>query len=159
MILSRYLGADTIYIAIQYCDFIAIRYIKHIAHHMSAAEGQERAMRKQVFIRHGNKCWKQIGSLFKNMKFWCRYTQLTPKIYCSIVQTIRYSVKNNIPKCNCSDSPPSLPGIMIVFRRSWYVFKLVMSLVGFRFHYGTVETAIMFALVAPLLRHYQSCYR
>ena len=35
--------------------FIVIRSSKHAAHHISAAEGQERAMRKRVLIRHGNK--------------------------------------------------------------------------------------------------------
>jgi hypothetical protein len=33
-----------------YCDSIVIRCSKHVA-----AEGQERAMRKQVLISHGNK--------------------------------------------------------------------------------------------------------
>jgi hypothetical protein len=36
-----YLNGNSICIAIQYCDFIAIPWSKPIAHHMSAAEGQE----------------------------------------------------------------------------------------------------------------------
>ena len=32
---------DSICIEIRYCDFTVIQCSKHIAHHMSAAEGQE----------------------------------------------------------------------------------------------------------------------
>jgi hypothetical protein len=42
-------------VSIRYCDFIATQCSKHIAYPMSAAEGQDRAMRKYVLISHGNK--------------------------------------------------------------------------------------------------------
>lgn len=39
---------------------------------MSAADGQERAIRKKDLICHGNKSAENVGSLFnmKNEKFW-----------------------------------------------------------------------------------------
>ena len=48
---------DSICIAIQYCNFIAIWCSKHIAYYISAADRREN-MRKWVLISHGNKCWK-----------------------------------------------------------------------------------------------------
>ena len=45
---------DSVGIAIRYRNFIAIWHFKHIAHYMSAAERQERAMRKLVLISQGN---------------------------------------------------------------------------------------------------------
>ena len=46
---------DSICIAIRFCDFFfAIQCSKHITPHMSAATRQEKAMRKDVLISHGN---------------------------------------------------------------------------------------------------------
>ena len=96
---------NSICIAIQYCDFNAIPWSKRIVRHMSAAEGQERAMTKPVFINHGNKSAKNKLAPFlkrrwrtsyegKILEFWCRYNRLEQKLYCDIAKTIRYDISS-----------------------------------------------------------------
>ena len=78
---------NSICIAIQYCDFIAISWSKHIAHHMSAAEEQvERHEKTSV-----DQSWKCVPSLSK-WKYILEWIKTQEKLFI-ILQNVKIYLK------------------------------------------------------------------